>query len=432
MDVRQTALKVIEVVLRQGLVHPVTSVPTLIALEVDQNEANAKLAHRLVMMMNERHGQFIENKLGDGLQASFQFVQSGAAVSSSTVGGEPLAIVPKQAPSATLLDTTKDGIARVYKLIRSNRTSRNKFMGSIIRKFDSTNQIGESIDLLFLQYCTEILASLPFEIPDEPLYLIYSVNRIVQIRCGPLHSVIEASVSGNGPLAKLATEERELMSIDENKQGKETEVNEDKKNAKIMAISGAVDASYEAAFQRVKGDCKQATALTLLLLLKKHLKYTYNLPDTRCQAFQPSEAIQKGETLSRRYIGAICYKNIPLDTPSNMREILVQYNEFKTLLEDDSTSDFAGFGTASSKRRGSMGGMNGFSDKGENSHFANGNGHGSVGKTRPKRRTSETGSYSMMDLENGDADEDEDYTENEGKIENRRRQSSGMRRPPSK
>lgn len=47
-------LQIVEVVLRQGLVHPITCVPYLIALETDPQESNAKLAHHLLMNMNEK------------------------------------------------------------------------------------------------------------------------------------------------------------------------------------------------------------------------------------------------------------------------------------------------------------------------------------------------------------------------------------------
>jgi cohesin loading factor subunit SCC2 len=55
-QVRQTALKIVEIVLRQGLVHPITCVPHLIALETDPLEGNSKLAHHLLMNMNEKYG----------------------------------------------------------------------------------------------------------------------------------------------------------------------------------------------------------------------------------------------------------------------------------------------------------------------------------------------------------------------------------------
>ena len=47
-------MQIVEVVLRQGLVHPITCVPYLIALEADPVEANSKLAHHLLMNMNEK------------------------------------------------------------------------------------------------------------------------------------------------------------------------------------------------------------------------------------------------------------------------------------------------------------------------------------------------------------------------------------------
>eukprot|EP01018_Ginkgo_biloba_P010326 Gb_18702 [translate_table: standard] len=80
-QVRQSAHKVVEMVLPQGLVHPITGVPHLIALEVDQQESNSKLAHHLLMHMNEKYPSFFESRLGDGLQMSFRFIQSGASSS---------------------------------------------------------------------------------------------------------------------------------------------------------------------------------------------------------------------------------------------------------------------------------------------------------------------------------------------------------------
>lgn len=49
------AMQIVEVVLRQGLVHPITCVPYLIALETDPQEATSKLAHQLLMNMNEKY-----------------------------------------------------------------------------------------------------------------------------------------------------------------------------------------------------------------------------------------------------------------------------------------------------------------------------------------------------------------------------------------
>lgn len=53
-------MQIVEVVLRQGLVHPITCVPYLIALETDPQELNSKLAHHLLMNMNEKYASWNE------------------------------------------------------------------------------------------------------------------------------------------------------------------------------------------------------------------------------------------------------------------------------------------------------------------------------------------------------------------------------------
>lgn len=50
-------MQIVEVVLRQGLVHPITCVPCLIALETDPLESNSKLAHHLLLNMNEKYSR---------------------------------------------------------------------------------------------------------------------------------------------------------------------------------------------------------------------------------------------------------------------------------------------------------------------------------------------------------------------------------------
>ncbi|KAF6149543.1 hypothetical protein GIB67_003691 [Kingdonia uniflora] len=75
------------------------------------------------------------------------------------------------------------GVSRIYRLIRGNRESRNIFLSSVVRKFDSSS---------YNQYYTEILASLPFTTPDEPLYLIYTINLVLQVIFGSHEATMKA------------------------------------------------------------------------------------------------------------------------------------------------------------------------------------------------------------------------------------------------
>lgn len=70
---------------------------------------------------------------------SFMFMQSicgnGEDVDHKTQSKIPVS--GKGKPEAGSLAQAKLGVSRIYKLIRGNRVSRNKFLSSIVRKFDN-------------------------------------------------------------------------------------------------------------------------------------------------------------------------------------------------------------------------------------------------------------------------------------------------------
>ncbi|KAF6151822.1 hypothetical protein GIB67_010396 [Kingdonia uniflora] len=139
-------------------------------------------------------------------------------------------------------------------------------------RFDSPSY-NQSV-IPFLMYCTEILASLPFTAPDEPLYLIYTINRVLQVISGSLKATMKA-------LSSRSIQEDKHAILDEN---------------------GVLQHDYSA-------DCQAAIALQLLLKLKRHLKIAFGLSDARCQEFSSNDPLKLGEALSRQ--------NIPFDISGN-------------------------------------------------------------------------------------------------------------------
>ncbi|KAJ4826096.1 Sister chromatid cohesion protein 2, partial [Turnera subulata] len=391
-QVRRLALKIVEVALRQGLVHPITCVPYLIALETDQQELNSKLAHHLLMNMNEKYPAFFESRLGDGLQLSFVFMQS-------TCGMNPENLNQKLQSKTTgnlkgksecgSLNQGRLGVSRIYKLIRGNRNSRNKFMSSIVRKFDNPSWNDSVIP--FLMYCTEILAHLPFTLPDEPLYLIYAINRIIQVRAGALEANMKglilhlsrkcakpvpydnglthqevhqpafqhmASMDLNGSIAQelnAFANYSSLKSFDLNGTIQEqafgysvsnSSASIDPKLDKISSNeSGGISGDD---VMKIQVDCLSATALQLLLKLKRHLKIVYSLNDARCQAFSPNEQPKPGEPLSRQNI-SFDISETSTSLPSSYQDLVQRYQEFKAALKED-TVDYNTY-TANIKRK---------------------------------------------------------------------------------
>ncbi|XP_057447706.1 sister chromatid cohesion protein SCC2 isoform X2 [Lotus japonicus] len=388
--VRQSALKIVEVVLRQGLVHPITCVPHLIALETDPLESNSKLAHHLLMNMNEKYPAFFETRLGDGLQMSFMFIQSICG-SSENVNHKNQSRIPvsgKGKPEAGSLTQARVGVSRIYKLIRGNRISRNKFMSSIVRKFD--NPRWNKLVIPFLRYCTEVLALLPFTSPDEPLYLIYAINRVVQLRAGPLeanfkswNSSLLRSEGHSTPYENgtcrwgpdepiLATP---VMSMDLNETFQQNlhaqPIFDDMKSVDLnrtnhqlpdhpLSHNGNLEAKPQAASfmdsctfskddtEEVQAGCLSAIALQLLLKLKRHLKIMYSLDDARCQAYSPSEPPKPGEVLSKQSI-ALNISEYQFSLPTTPQELTQRYQEFKNALKED-TMDYSLY-TANIRRK---------------------------------------------------------------------------------
>ncbi|KAL9669245.1 hypothetical protein QQ045_006788 [Rhodiola kirilowii] len=348
--VRQSALKIVEVVLRQGLVHPITCVPHLIALETDPLEANAKLAHHLLSNMNEKHPSFFESRLGDGLQTSFTFIQSLSHCSQSKGSLNTKGKSENDSSAYARL-----GVSRIYKLIRANRISRNKFMSSIVRKFDTPSGNGSFVS--FLVYCTEILSLLPFTTPDEPLYLIYTINRLMQVKAGDLEANMKSSIGRlsqeQGQFSENGTSEQELdawpasnvmAAIDLNGTGQKESADQIHSMNSLCSCSVISGKDLE----KVQADWLGAVALQLLLKLKRHLKVVYSLNDARCQAFAPNEPLKSGEALSKQ--------NIPFNVtgictmlPTNSQELLQRYQEFKTALKED-TVDYSTY-TVNVKRK---------------------------------------------------------------------------------
>ncbi|XP_073288840.1 sister chromatid cohesion protein SCC2-like isoform X1 [Primulina huaijiensis] len=360
-QVRQAALKIVEVVLRQGLVHPITCVPYLIALETDPQEVNSKLAHHLLMNMNEKYPAFFESRLGDGLQLSFMFIHS-MSDAMAEISNHKVHHSVKGRSDAGTSAYARLGVSRIYKLIRSNRVSRNRFMSSVVRKFEMPRWNNYVIP--FLMYCTEILALLPFTAPDEPLYLIYTINRLVQVRAGTLESNMKDFLhslegiypkgNGNGIVQSDQTIQyvsERSMHIDGNHKisevfpGRHLSGDPQSKNSDTMEDSYCMP---KIDLQKIQADCLASGAIQLLLKLKRHLKIVFGLDDARCQAYSPNEPPKPGESLLRQNI-SFNISDVNIDPPNTSEDFLRRYQDFKNALKED-TVDYSTY-TANIKRK---------------------------------------------------------------------------------
>lgn len=268
-QVRMEAVACIGALLTQGLVNPLQCIPSLVALETDRVVANRDAAHTQLASLYEKFANQFQTPSIEGIKESYAF---------------QLKCFGNATPFA--LDKDKKDFClfgRLYTaFLRPTRAQRASFLKSLVNQFTDRGSVlhppnGKSsakcqADLTYLCYLAQIISSLPYEVEDEPLSIIYWINRYVSLRLGPVIDDLKKIFLKAGiPEELLEDEDTNLakVSIDE---------------YSLTLLTGPkLDAL-------VANGCI-AFALALLLRLKFALKAMYDLEDEKCATYQPSSAI---------------------------------------------------------------------------------------------------------------------------------------------
>ncbi|CAH8674533.1 unnamed protein product [Schistosoma rodhaini] len=251
--VRLTALSVITTILRQGLVHPVQTVPYLIAMQsdIDPNiriKADAQLqeidtkfpgfltmraaqgvnlSYRLQLVLyNELREKLKGNSEGPSLQQigspeSSNFHKSAHSINATRRTTRNRSEVdclgsddnPKCSPSTNVSESqslhnipedsfgairgTRDPFSEVpsamnshlYSMLRNNKSQRRSLLNGLISLFDDS----QKIPLSQLVYVADNLAHFPYQSQEEPLFVVHHIDLMVSMAgSGVLKNVREA------------------------------------------------------------------------------------------------------------------------------------------------------------------------------------------------------------------------------------------------
>lgn len=182
--IRTEAVACIDTLLTQGLVSPLHCIPNLVALETDQVVPIRDLAHSQLVALNDKFPTLLNTPSLQGIQISHSFQVNAFG-------------------SCSIFTLDKDNreyclFGRLYSdCIRGGRTHRNLFLAALVNQFvDSSGGVSttgsataksptvlrDTID--YLCYLTQLLCALPYEVEDEPLHVIYLINRFVTLKLG--------------------------------------------------------------------------------------------------------------------------------------------------------------------------------------------------------------------------------------------------------
>lgn len=181
-QVRFWALKLVEVVLRQGLVHPVKIVPYLVGLSTDGRQEIGHRADRALQEVEKQYPGFVNMKCQLGIQLSFELqrklqlqlwtqqqlkqISSTAATAVCVVRGFSAPKEKDEHPAAL------NGF--LYTLLRSTKPQRRALVQSVTKQFDE-----QRTTLPQMLYLADNLAYFPYLVQDEPLYIIHQVDLFV-------------------------------------------------------------------------------------------------------------------------------------------------------------------------------------------------------------------------------------------------------------
>lgn len=320
--VRKAALHVIQLILGQGLVHPVQIVPYLVCLGSDDNQIVRTKADQLLQEIEKKYPGFIQMKAMSGVRMSFK-IQQLIQDSVTNIRGF----------RATESPVSRNGF--LYSVIRGTRQSRRAFLLSLLKLFDEQAKT----PLTELLYIADNIVYFPYQVQDEPLFIMHQID-------------IMLSVSGSNLLQSF----REALMPHQQSSAGETRPpdNDDYDDD---------DDDYDAIHERLPEDTSilqeciiASQGCVLLLYIKQTLKEMYGFTDNKIQQYSPNEAAKVYERpLNRKghvrfkpqtVLNFIKSENFEGTLDEKGKEKLIhQYLNFKQLMltidpsEDDDDDD---------------------------------------------------------------------------------------------
>lgn len=293
-QVRLTALNVITLVLKQGLVHPVQCIPYLICMGSDIETAIRVKADQQLQEIEKKYPGFTHMKALQGMKASYRLQK----VFNSKNPMEPVRgrrFAEENQPQAL--------IAFLYSLLRANRSHRRGLLTSILNLFDDSARISLEEQV----FIADNLAYFAYQTQDEPLFIIHQTDIIV-------------SVTGSNLLQTF----RENLS-QHHKKSQENGVEGGglpNGDAKAEEIFEEEDDNPESLLSKLPEDIKPlndvmhlSQGCILLLVLKQHLKEMYGLTEGKIHRYSPTEAAKVYEKPLNR-------KTLPIFEPQHTLQVL--------------------------------------------------------------------------------------------------------------
>lgn len=308
---RQAAFDVLKLVLRQGLVLPVSCVPYLIALSSDTHQNIKEQAQQQLRRIDEQYHDFICQKAMDGVRATFKFHKKfGDAVCGFTR-------TPQEDIRSAVLSST-------YTLLRTKKASRRSFLLGMIKMFVSPEVTSDE-----QTFIAENLAYFPYETQEEPLFVIDRITDAAAIQGTHIQGVFKELL---GYTSSTSTED-----------------DEDDEEAVLRRVEDPASVALLDVARRARG-------VSIMLVSKQYIQRSNGFTELRCEQYNPSHPLKDHDHKIHKRAGVpFLDVNVYRGDEDTRERVAMDYVHLRTLIlagefeefrAEDDAMDIAEEGTA--------------------------------------------------------------------------------------
>lgn len=301
--VRSAALRVVQVILTQGVVFPLSVIPYLIAMSTDKDKVIRSIVEKHLHEIETKYSGYTHYKALQGVELSYDFQK--LLNEGSIVRGFSLHDTESTPRALTSF---------VYMILKTKQQKRSLIM-SFIRHIEEKTQNSP----LYTVYLADNLAYFPYRLQDEVLFVIYQINVTLSIAGTNLLEMFQGNLK---PLDNKTPDEQE-----------------EEQNADLLLQRFPEDT------MPLQLCINSAQGCLLLGLLKQYLMTVYWIKNEKISHYCPSENSKLYDKQIARKTEVPCFSaDTFLENLSNNRSdnksLILQYLQLKSLINSVDPEDF--------------------------------------------------------------------------------------------
>ncbi|KDN44083.1 ARM repeat-containing protein [Tilletiaria anomala UBC 951] len=284
---QRISLDILKHTVMRGLSHPLQCLPALISLETsDDPRISAKALH-MHSHLASKHGSILAVRYLDHARAAFDFQRSQHPQYSALRGYRD-----PEDPRALL--------QHWYNLIRDRQQPRLDFIKGMVKAFDvDASSDVKAMDVLFIRFLADNLATLEYKGQQEVLLAIHELKIILSV--GGMQALFTAQrvvQEGQSSATPAASPSKRRRQVSEPKTPSTVAGSFDDSPGKISQgfaeDSETADDASQSSEPSIVGIPRVCLIMATALALRNHLKWLYNMPESKCLKFVPGKKNSAG------------------------------------------------------------------------------------------------------------------------------------------